>query len=284
MESIFKFLNLKQKCIFIPVYEGEDDAAVVAAAAAAADKVAADKVAADKVAADAAADRKFTQTDMDRAVQSRLARHEKDSTALAKKAEELAERVQMSDKDRSELQTQLEEVQNAFKSSEQIAREQQEKAKNEHDVALAKEQESTKQYKILYETNLISQGINEAMVEFEALIGPAIPSILGTMTSVKETVGEDGKPTGQFAPIVSFPDVNENGNPVKLELSVRDAIKRMSETPEKYGNLFKGSGSGGVGSTNAGGARPQTQDLKAMSPEEYRKRRKDGTLAHQRGS
>ncbi len=282
-KSIFAFLNLKQGLIFAPAYEGEDEAAAAKAAEEAAAKAAEDEAtaAAAKKAADEAAGKKFTQEDVDRMMKQRLAKSEKTTTDLARRAEELASSVQMTQEERDSLSDQLEEVRNQYKSESQIAKETADKAAQTHGEALKKEQDATSRYKNLYETNLIDRSIQDAMTEFEALPGPSIPAVLGKITAVKETLGEDGKPTGIFAPVVSFPDVNDDQQPVTMSLSVRDAIKRMSETPETYGNLFKGPGAGGVGSSNAQGARPQAKDISKMTPAAYAQARKDGKLPHQ---
>ena len=72
--------------------------------------------------------------------------------------------------------------------------------------------------------------------------------------------------------------MDKAGNPVVLELSPDETLKRMKEI-EKHFNLFQGDGKGGYGGMNrpSGGKEPDAAHL-AKDPKTYREARKSGQL------
>jgi hypothetical protein len=282
-KKVFAFLNLRQRAIFDIPYEGDGDGGGDGGGGEGGGEGSGDGGGDGGGAGGGqggGAAKTFTEDQVNKIVQDRLARAQKDTEGLSSRVEDLTNKVSMSQQEKDEIAAQLEEANNRYKTAEQIAAEKAEKAQTAHAEALRVANDQTAHYKGLYETNVIDQAITGAMGEFEAMPGPALPAILSPMTVVKETVDTEGKPTGKFAPVVSYPDVDDDKNPVTLDLSVRDAVKRMSED-EQYGNLFKGKGTGGVGGGNAGGGRAATQDVKGMSAAEYQRQRKEKKLAHQ---
>jgi len=129
----------------------------------------------------------------------------------------------------------------------------------------------------LYASSTIERSLQDAAITGEAIQPRQIVSILGNTTRLTEVLGEDGKPTGRYAPVVTFNDQDKEGKPVTLELSPGDAIKRMRELPE-YGNLFKGTAKGGLGegggAAGSRGGQPALESL-MKDPAAYAKWRKD---------
>jgi len=83
---------------------------------------------------------------------------------------------------------------------------------------------------------------------------------------------DNGEPTGMLAPKVKFPDTDKDGKSVILDLTVTEAVKRMKELTDQYGNLFKGTAAGGIGGSTV----PTTGgkiDISKMSQEDYEKNR-----------
>jgi hypothetical protein len=77
---------------------------------------------------------------------------------------------------------------------------------------------------------------------------------------------------------VKFNDTDEKGNSVVLDLTVKEAVKRMTELEP---NLFKSKGPGGLGSnTRDGHTTPSdlASAAKNMSAEEYMKARREGKV------
>ncbi len=69
-----------------------------------------------------------------------------------------------------------------------------------------------------------------------------------------------------------------DGKPVTLDVSVKDAVKRMREMDE-YANLFIGDGTGGTGGStrNSSGGNLNVAEL-AKDPVKYREARKAGKI------
>lgn len=75
--------------------------------------------------------------------------------------------------------------------------------------------------------------------------------------------------------VVELPDEDATtGEPIMTTRSAEDAVKRMKEKPEVYGNLFKSNVVSGIGSNSAtGGATPGSNgkvDVRKLTPAQYR--------------
>jgi hypothetical protein len=79
--------------------------------------------------------------------------------------------------------------------------------------------------------------------------------------------------------VIEFNDIHvETGEPIVTQLSPLDAVKRMREIPEQYGNLFKANVVSGMGA-NGGQATSGKIDVRKLSPEQYKKLRKENPSA-----
>ncbi len=91
-------------------------------------------------------------------------------------------------------------------------------------------------------------------------------------TRLVEDLDAEGRSTGEFIPKVKFNDTDAEGKPITLDLTAKEAVKRMKELPERFGNLFKSNLSGGLGGSQSVGNKPlDGERLKNM--DEYRKQR-----------
>jgi len=82
---------------------------------------------------------------------------------------------------------------------------------------------------------------------------------------------KDGKPTGGHITKVRFNSIGKDNQPVVLDLTVDEAVKKMSETPE-FLNLFRSEGTGGFGDRNNSNG-PKLSSLAEAAkagPEAYR--------------
>lgn len=197
---------------------------------------------------------------------------------LVKQLEQLKQSTRLTQDERDELQTRITQLEEQYLSKEELAKREQNKLEKKYteDLQRAKDQQDT--WKRLYSDSTIQREWQDAAIAGEVL-ELAIPQVVEMFrhrTSLVERL-EDGNPTGTYAPVVKFNDISEDGSEVVLDLSPTDAIKRMKELPEKYGNLFKGtavSGAGESGSTGGLKAQPAFQDL-MKDPAKYAKWRKE---------
>ena len=83
--------------------------------------------------------------------------------------------------------------------------------------------------------------------------------------------------------MIDFPDIDEKtGENIKTLRSPQDAVKRMKELPQLYGNLFKANVVSGIGSGSAAGGVPTGTgkvDVSKLSSEQYRKLRAENPAA-----
>jgi hypothetical protein len=100
-------------------------------------------------------------------------------------------------------------------------------------------------------------------------------ALLRLMTKMVEKTDEKGRGTGEFEPMIDFADVDlETGESVMTQRTPENAVKRMQELPDLYGNLFKSGVVSGIGGNSAtGGLAPGANgqiDVRKLSPTQYR--------------
>ena len=251
----------------------EDDAAA---------KAAADKAAADKAAADAAnEEKKFTQTNLN----TYLAEEKRKSAVTAKAREhkiltelqELKKSASLTAEEKETLEKRIEDLQTQNMTAEEKARRAEELAEKktaEQVTVLTKERDN---WQLKHADLVINHAIITAATQGEqkALFHEQILAILKPRTRLVETLDDDGKPTGNFEPKVSFPDQDKEDNPIILELTVPETVKRMKEL-EQYGNLFDGGKKGGLGGTGSQtpGGKLDLAKIAKEDPARYREERK----------
>lgn len=269
--------------IWNPVFDGDDDPALVAAQAnydAIEDKESdAAKSALSIVEAVKKGTSKslFTQED----VNGFLAKDKKKAQEAHQKTLDelniLKKRANLSNEERAELEKKIEETQLSLKSKEEVAAQEREKLVKSHKKEIGKITEDRDKWFGLYKTSTINTAITNAAVANDAFAPSQIISYLGPNTQIKEELDDKGKPNGNWVPEVTFND-SKDGKPIVLKLSPNDAVKRMKEMDE-HANLFRGEGESGMhrlprkpgGDVNAAEI--------AKDPVAYRKARKDGTLS-----
>jgi len=252
-------------------YEG-DDGADDAAAKAAADKAAAD--AAKKVG------KTFTQEDVDRIVQDRLAKATKSAHAEKQKLIDQLQQVQegagTTAAQKEALEAQIEELRVSMLSSTEQERRKQEKLdkdwQTKHDAAV----QTSKGWQDRHNSLLIGHEISRASIAHKVLPNSVefVDAKLRPIARLVEKLGDDGKPNGDYEAKVKIQSPNKEGKLVELDLTIDEAIKTLKDQPEKYGNLFEGNNAGGLG---GGAGQPgKKTDVRTMvdNPAEYMRLRK----------
>lgn len=245
-------------------FEGDDDAAAKKAAEEAAAKKAAD-------------DGKFTEKQQEQVnkivAEERRKMQEKQTTTL-KEISQLKDRASLTKKEKETLEKKIGDLQNQYLTTEEKARHAAEEAETKRAGEIAALTNDRDGWQKKHSTLVVETAIVDAAAENKAIEHEQILAIISPKTRLVEKLDDEGKPTGEYGPMVSFPDKNKEGDPIVLELSVHEAVKHMTKL-EKYGNLFEGSkrgGLGGVGNQRQGG----TVDLKKIAKEDpaaYRKLR-----------
>jgi hypothetical protein len=221
----------------------------------------------------------FTQDHMNFEIgQVRVKEGEKNKSLVAQ-LQELADKSTTSEAVRAELENRIEDIKKAQLTEKQqadleikrLTRELEKTSKG-----LTSERDSWQQrYTQSHITNEIHAavqtqgGLPAFMEQFEAWLSPK--------TSLKPVLDANGKPTDKLEAVVDFNDMDKDGNPVTLALSVPKAVERMKQLPQRFGNLFAADQKSGVGGTNAAntGQTGAPPDFSKMSLEQYNKWRVD---------
>jgi hypothetical protein len=262
--------------VSLSMFDGEeitDDAAIAAAAEAA--SAAADAVDAAKAGKVKKVD-SFNQDQVNAIVA-------KDRHKLVEKYQELEGMYQTALEDqnltketRAQLEAKLEDVQKTYLTKEETLLNE----KKRVEEALSKEANKWKEDAIRWEgqfkQTLMDRTLQDAAVQHEAFNTSQMISLLRPMTKVTEKMDEHGKGTGTFDVIVDLEDINsETGAHQVTRRAPSDAVKRMKELREVYGNLFKPNVVSGIGGGTAPGNSGGKVDAAKLSTAEYMRRRKE---------
>lgn len=260
----------------VPVFDEAADAAT-AKVAAAETAAAATKVAEEAAAAKAAGggDKSFTQAEVNTVLADQKRKMQKAQTETIEELEALKAKAELTTTERNELETRIKSMKQANMTAEELAKQERRQTDTEHSQLVETLTGDRDQWKNRYTNATISRSITDASVEHDALVPEQIIAILRPGTQLEEVLDAEGKKTGNYIPQVSFEITDEDGQSKTLKLTVSKAVEKMREI-QKYQNLFKIEGQGGLGqynkSGNKGGGQVDVKKL-AQNPEAYRKAR-----------
>lgn len=192
---------------------------------------------------------------------------------IIKNLEGLKKEKNLSDQQKKELQQRIDELERQTMSKEEIAKKEREKLEKQHKETMESVAKDRDHWRNLYVSSTKERSLTDAAIRGEAYNPKQIVQILTNQTTVKETVDSEGKPTGVFSTIVHFEDVDSEGKPMTFEITPEEAMTRMKDLPEKYGNLFKSGVAGGLGAAGSNGSTKRL-DFSKMSAEQYMEQRK----------
>lgn len=181
----------------------------------------------------------------------------------------LRETLNLTQQQKEQMDTQIKEYESQLLSKEELAKREQtrlqEAAKKQLD-GVATERD---QWKKLYSDSFIDGGLSKAAKDAKAFNPEQIVMILQGRTRLAAATDESGKATGQYKLEVAW---NENGTDIFVPPA--EAVKRMKEAPERFGNLFESDAKGGVGGVNnAGSGSKGVTPATLKDPASYRKQR-----------
>ncbi|KKN19235.1 hypothetical protein LCGC14_0947800 [marine sediment metagenome] len=238
---------------------GDDDAA------AAAEKAAAEKKEAS-----------FTQEEVNTFLAKEKRKTQDAQKQLALKLQEYKKSAQLSGDEKGDLEKQIEDLQKQYMTVEERGRQTSEKASKKHKKELDDASSERDTWKTRYTQSTIQASIAQAAVTNKAIAVDQISAMLRPAAKLTEKLDEQGKPTGVFEPRVDFQDMDKDEKPIMLDLSIDQAVKRMSELSQ-YGNLFQGNktgGLGGSGGTNSNAGKIDIVKIAHEDPARYRELRK----------
>lgn len=219
----------------------------------------------------------FTQDQVNKMLAEDRRKHASRTQKAIDELNALKERANITANERAELESRIEEMSNQLLTKEELAKKdlaKAEKKSKEIQESLTVDRDF---WKNRYTQETIDRAIIGAAVEHNAFNPEQIVAMLGPHTRLVEESDDEGKPNGQYATIVKFADTDDEGKPITLDLSVKDAVKRMTEI-DKFLNLFKTEGQGGLGAHSKAGGKPLNIAEIAKDPAKYREWRKKNPL------
>lgn len=221
----------------------------------------------------------FTQEEVNAIAAKERKAAEDRAKKLATDLEALKQSQNLSEQEKEVLNAKISELEKQYLTTEQLAAQTLEKEKKvakEQQEQLVKDRDA---WKTNYTTSMIRTEIlaGASNSDVDAVNPNQMYQLLQHTAKVVDKLGPDGKPTGETQVVlaVTIPDAKDKTKTVTVELPVVDALKQLKGMPADYGNLFKSTIKGGLGSGNNGRVAPI--DIPSMSMEEfeqYRKQRK----------
>lgn len=177
----------------------------------------------------------------------------------------------LSEQEKQDLQKRIDDLTSTFTTKEEQAKTEIGKLQKKYDTDIKTKDEEAKAWRQRYENRLKTVDLRDAAHKAGAIRPEQVEKLLWDQTVVEEELDDAGKPTGEFVTKVNFVGKDKEGKPVKLKLSVPDAIKAMTEAPEEYGNLFESKAKGGVGQApnQGGGTNGNIPNIENMTPQEW---------------
>jgi hypothetical protein len=252
----------KKSLFSLVCFEGEDDAAAAAAAAAA---------------AQTGTGGTFNQDDVNKFLAEDRRKHVEKFKQLESSYQGILQDKTLASEQRSRLQTELEDLQKSFRTKEQQMEFEKKQAASKYENELGELKGRATKWEAMYKDQVIQTSLQGAAASGEAFNPTQIIGLLRPMTELRDEIDGDGKSTGKIVPMIDFPDIDEKtGENIKTLRSPQDAVKRMKELPQLYGNLFKANVVSGVGSGSAAGGSGSgggKVDVSKLTADQYRKLR-----------
>lgn len=226
----------------------------------------------------------FTQAEVDKIIADRLKKNTDQNKSLAEQLEKAKQQAGLTQQEKDALQEQIESLQKTYLTKEELSKQEQEKLtkkQKEETESLAKDRDT---WKNQYSSLFIKGEITDAAVKNKAFNVEQMVDYLSPRTKLEPEIGDDGKPTGNLVPMTTIVAPDKDGKNQTLQLSIQDAVKKMREIPERFGNFFQAEGSGGTGTLNgsgSGGGSGEARFAKGApyprgaTPEEHAKWRKN---------
>ncbi len=223
----------------------------------------------------------MTQTQIDQIVEKRVAKMKQQNRQTLTQLETLQSSTKMDTEGREALEIELEELRVRTLSQDEIQKREAKKVADKYTTDLKTAQEDSTIWQDRYNSLRITHEINAAAAKNKVVSQslPMVEAFLRPNTKLVEGRDDNGNATGTFEPVVDFTDIDSEGKAIVVQMSIPDTIKRMSELPDQYGNLFEGQKISGTGGTSGSAGTTGTIDPSKLDTEAYLKLRKENPQA-----
>lgn len=229
--------------------------------------------------ADPPKDGTFTQDEVNSILKKEKEKYREQMQSTVSELEMLRKKANLTKEEKAQLDTKIEDLQNQLLTKEQKAQTELERYRKNAEKEKTTLTEELATWKARYSKSTIERSIMDAGLKHDAVDPEQLVKLLSHDTQIVEELNEDGEPTGNLVPKVTFKDTDKDGKPIELKLTPEETVKRMSEI-DRYFNLFKNKGSGGMGDlSRRNKGEPSIADLAKSNPNEYVEKRMKGELS-----
>lgn len=230
-------------------------------------------------------ERAFSQDDVNKFLADDRRKHQEKYKKLEGAYQEMLADKNLASEQRQKLESELQDLQKTFRTKEQQAEYERKQEREAFKNELSGYKESATKWERMYKDSVIQRSLQDAAVAAEAFNPTQIVGLLRPMTQMRAATDEEGNEIeDQMVPKVDFPDVDEKtGDRIVTLRTPQEAVQRMKELPELFGNLFRANVVSGIGSGAATGGVTSGEggriDASKLTPEQYRKMRKENPEA-----
>lgn len=166
---------------------------------------------------------------------------------------ELAKSKSLTEQERQTLKENLDTISGQLRTKDQQLTLEKRQLEEQYQAKVTDAEKRTQVWEALYRDSTIERSLQDAAVKHDAWSPAQIVTQLKPWTRMMEIMDEKtGKPTGKYKPMVDMPDVDATTNEqVIMARTPDEAVKRMKELADVYGNLFKGGVVSGIGANSA---------------------------------
>jgi hypothetical protein len=224
-------------------------------------------------------DDQFTQDDVNKFLAEDRRKHQEKYKTLESSYQQILDDKTLASEQRVRIEKELQDLQKSFRTKEQQAEFDRKQQRTQYDTDLASEKANSERWEGMYKDQVIQTSLQDAAVKGDAYNATQITSLLKPMAQLKDEIGPDGASTGRLVPVIDFPDIDETtGDPTQTLRTPAEAVQRMKELTDLYGNLFRANVVSGVGAGSAtgGGTLPGKSgsiDVTKLTSAQYRELR-----------
>jgi len=225
-----------------------------------------------------AAGTRFTQDDVNRFLADDRRKHQTHLAQMEVKLQEVLNDKTMGEAARKALEENLSAIQGQLRTKEQQLALEKKQLEDVHGQRVVELEKKAQMWEVMFRDSTVERALQDAAIKNDAFNAEQIVVQLRAHTKLLEVVDEKtGKPIGKYRPMVEMNEVDpKTGEPVVMVRTPEEAVKRMKEMPEVWGNLFKSGVVSGIGSgTATGGQLPGggRVDVRKLTPQQYRELR-----------
>lgn len=213
----------------------------------------------------------YTQEDLNKALAADKRAHQAQYQKLEAQLQSTLETAKLTDEQRANLETSLEDVRQQLRTKEEQARADKKRLEDTYSAKIKDAEQRATVAEQRWQDSTIDRAIRDAAAAGDAFSVDQVVELLRSKTKLVED-----------KPMVDFVSIDpETGEAKTVQMSPREAIKAMKEDAKRFGNLFRSGVVGGIGGTGSAGSLPNggKVDVKNLSMDQYMKLRKENPAA-----